>query len=84
MTQLERLKELFDEFGIKYDCEVRPAAGKIPGAAYPWSETTTPDDRGEWETDIQLETTEGDGYGGYYSEFRFNADGSFKYYAVWE
>jgi hypothetical protein len=69
-TQFERLKDLFDEFGVKYEVlagEPRSPFDFVMKSGEKW-----------------LKTDGGDGYSSYYAAFGFTADGQFLRYGVAE
>jgi hypothetical protein len=69
-TQFERLKDLFDELGVKYEVlagEPRPPFDFVMKPGEKW-----------------LKTDGGEGYSSYYAAFGFAADGQFLRYGVAE
>jgi hypothetical protein len=69
-TQFERLKDLFDELGVKYEV----LAGEPRS---PFDFVMKPGEK--W-----LKTDGGEGYSSYYAAFGFTADGQFLRYGVAE
>jgi hypothetical protein len=69
-TQFDRLKDLFDELGVKYEVlagEPRPPFDFVMKPGEKW-----------------LKTDGGEGYSNYYAAFGFAADGQFLRYGVAE
>jgi hypothetical protein len=71
-TQFERLKDLFDELGVKY--EVLTNGSRSP---FEFDFVVKPGEK--W-----LKTDGGEGYSSYYAAFGFTADGQFLRYGVAE
>jgi hypothetical protein len=69
-TQFDRLKDLFDEFGVKYEVLTN-------GSRPPFDFVMKPGEK--W-----LKTDGGEGYSSYYAAFGFAADGQFLRYGVAE
>ncbi len=73
MTDLEKLKNLLDEFGIVYE--------EAP------SENIPPNFRSEKGTDIIISSEDGPknlGHFGFYTDFAFDKDGKFVEMGSWE
>ncbi|MFL6141653.1 MAG: hypothetical protein ACJ72N_07260 [Labedaea sp.] len=69
-TQFDRLKDLFDEFGVKYEVLTDEARSQFDFQVKPGE---------KW-----LMTDAGKGYSGFYAIYAFNADGRFLGYSVAE
>jgi hypothetical protein len=69
-TQFDRLKDLFDEFGVKYDVLTDEARSQFDFQVKPGE---------KW-----LKTDAGTGYSDFYAIYAFNADGRFLGYSVAE